>query len=86
MKRRNCYDVISDMLSHIPETEIKLLEDLYWNYNDSQHKAPEETLQWQRTMITQQKHIPKPIEDWEFKILSIFTTKSIDEIKMMLKS
>lgn len=26
-------------------------------------------------------HIPNPTEDWEFKILSIFTTKSVEELR-----
>ena len=65
----------------IPESEIDLLKDLAWNLDDSSYKAPEETLQWVRTMRTLQKHIPKPIHDWEFEILSIFTTKSIQELE-----
>lgn len=72
------------MVFNIPENEIELLKDLKWNYEDSLHKPPEETLQWERTMMTLVKHIPVPKKDWEFEILSIFTTKSIDEIKKML--
>jgi hypothetical protein len=86
MERRNCCEVIAKMLEKIPEEKIELIKDLKWNYDDANYKAPEETLQWQRTMETLMKHIPAPTEDWEFKVLSIFTTKSIEEIKEMFKN
>ena len=69
------------MIKEIPIDKKEFIDDLNWNFGDAMFKAPEETLQWHRTMNTLMKHIPKPIEDWEFKVLSIFTTKSIDELK-----
>lgn len=81
MKRRNCCEVIVNMLAKIPSDKIELIEDLQWNYDDACYKAPEETLQWQRTQQTLIKHISKPTEDWEFEILSIFTTQPIEELK-----
>lgn len=79
--RRICTDVISEMLTKIPETETTLISALNWNYNDASYKAPEETLQWIRTSETLQEYIPNPKEDWEFKVLSIFTTLTIEELK-----
>lgn len=81
MKRRDCWQVIQSMIEQIPKDKEDFIKDLQWNYNDAIYKAPEETLQWQRTMNTLIKHIPKPLEDWEFKILNIFTTKSVEELK-----
>jgi len=81
IKRRNCCVVIATMLKLVPETETELIKDLEWNFDDASYKAPEETLQWQRTMQTLGKHIPKPTEDWHFDVLSIFTTRSVDELK-----
>jgi len=81
MKRRLCHEVISNMLNHIPEDKIEFLKALKWNFEDSLYKAPEETLQWQRTMETLMEYIPEPSEDWEWNILSIFTTKDIDTLK-----
>jgi hypothetical protein len=78
---RNCCEIINQMLAEIPATETDFIEDLNWNYKDAWYKAPEETIQWQRTMETLMKHIPKPEFDWQWKVLSIFTTKPIDEIK-----
>ncbi len=84
MDRRNCAQVIAEMMTHIPESEKSLLANLQWNYNDAVYKAPEETLQWHRTTETVQKHFKKPTEEWQFKVLSVFTTKTVEEIKRMV--
>ncbi len=80
-KRRNCCFVIKQMLQEVPLTETDFIKDLEWNFEDASYKAPEETLQWERTQQTLIKHIPKPKEDWHFKVLSIFSTMTVDEIK-----
>ena len=53
--------------------------------SDNSYKSPEETIQWERTMRTLIKHIPIPKEDWEFNVLSIFTTRSIENLKTEAK-
>ncbi len=83
MERRLCQLVIKEMLEKIPKSETELLSDLEWNFNDACYKAPEENLQWIRTSQTLQNHIPKPTKDWHFEILSIFTTKSIEELRQL---
>lgn len=85
MKRRNCVEVISDMILEIPDSETQLLEDLNWNLDDASYKAPEETIQWNRTMSTLMKHIPEPKEDWQFKVLEIFTMKTREELEHYLE-
>jgi hypothetical protein len=84
MERRNCCDVITEMIKHIPKERSDLLSDLEFNYEDSSYKAPEENIQWYRTSETLQKHIPYPQEDWELEVLSIFSCLPIDEIKKMV--
>ncbi len=79
--RRDCGTVINEMLKHIPPSEIQLISDLEWNKDDASYKPPEETIQWERTMLTLMKHIPKPFVEWHFEVLSIFTTKTINELK-----
>jgi len=81
MKRRDCCQVISKMIEKIPEDKTELLKDLNWNLEDASYKAPEETLQWERTQNTLIKHFPEPKEDWEFELLSIFTTVSVEDLK-----
>ena len=81
MKKRDCAQVIDQMLEKVPQSETDFIKDLEWNRTDASYKAPEETLQWQRTMDTLQRHIPSPVEEWEFEAISIFTTRSVDELK-----
>jgi len=71
-------------MEKIPSEKTDFIKDLQWNYEDASFKAPEETLQWHRTMQTLQKHMPDPKEDWEFEVLSIFTTKSVEKLKLDL--
>jgi hypothetical protein len=79
--RRDCGKVILEMLSKIPTERTELIKDLQWNYDDATYKAPEETIQWERTQETLIKHISQPVEEWEFEVISIFTTQPIDDIK-----
>jgi hypothetical protein len=81
MVRRNCAKVINEMIGKIPSENVELIKDLHWNLDDSRMKAPEETLQWNRTFGTLIKHLPNPIKDWEFEIISIFTGVPTDELK-----
>lgn len=80
-KPRNCVEVINQMLVHIPSDKKELIKALEYNKVDASIKAPEEVIQWHRTSQTLQEYIQKPIEDWEFMVLSIFSTMTIDEIK-----
>lgn len=79
---RECSAVIRLMMNKIPKSKKKFLEELEWNYNDSCYKPPEETIQWVRTHDTLRRNIRlPPSEDWEWEVLSIFTNKSVNELK-----
>jgi hypothetical protein len=79
--RRDCCEVIVKMVEKIPNDNVDLLKDLAWNYEDATYKAPEETIQWSRTMETLIKYIDNPTHDWQFEVWSIFTTKPIEQLK-----
>lgn len=85
MQRRNCAEVITEMIKVIPSHGIHLKTDLEWNREDACYKAPEETIQWNRTQQTLEKHLASPTQNWEFEVLSIFTTISVDELKKSFK-
>ena len=85
-ERRNCCEVINEMIKKIPEHETEFIEKLKWNHEDASYKAPEETLQWNRTMETLMTYIPAPRKTWEFEVLSIFTTRPIAELKALHSS
>jgi len=82
MNRRNCCQVIAEMLEKVPTDKTHLINDLEWNLEDASYKAPEQNIQWQRTQQTLINHFPEPKEQWEFEVLSIFTTKSIEDLKI----
>lgn len=89
-ERRNCCDVIQQILNIVPEEEISLIKSLKWCLEDASFKAPEETIQWQRTydaindyLINKKESTP---EEWEYKMLSIFSTKSVKELKELYES
>ena len=81
MERRDCTKVITAMLAEVPEAKVEFKKALEWNFNDAQYKAPEENLQWHRTMQTLVKYIPAPAQDWEFKVLSIFTMQTVEDLR-----
>jgi hypothetical protein len=85
MSRRDCAEVITQMLDKIPDVRSEFIARLKANREDAVYKPPEEVIQWQRTQQTLQDEISKPTEDWEFEVLSIFTTKSVEELRSMFK-
>ena len=82
---RDCCVIITSMINLIPKDKVKFISDLEWNYEDASYKAPEERIQWHRTQETLVKHMPEPTEDWEFEVLSIFTTQPIDALRQSVK-
>lgn len=86
MERRDCQAVIREILRVIPPSFTSaLVRDLNWNLEDAAFKAPEETIHWERTCETLEKWISPPKEEWEFQIWSIFTTKSVEELKAVIE-
>jgi len=81
MIKRSYTEVLKRMIVLIPETEVELIKALEADLEDGFYKAPEETVQWWATSETLELYIPLPKEDWHFEILSIYTNKSIEEIK-----
>jgi len=84
MQRRDCQKVIALMLAEIPEAKAEFKKALKKNFVDASFKAPEENLQWHRTMQTLEKHMPAPAQDWEFEVLSIFTLRTVDELRRVV--
>lgn len=81
---RDCRTIIKEMLSIIPKEQFNLIDALERNYDDAVYYPPESNIQWIRVHETLVKYILNPVEDWEFEVLSIFTTKSIDELKQLI--
>lgn len=81
MERRNCCEVLSQMIDKIPIHKVDFIKALKWNLDDASFKAPEDNIQWIRTQKTLLKHIVRMEEDWEFEVISVFTTKTVKELK-----
>lgn len=83
---RNCSKIIKQIISEVPTDKKDFINDLQKNYSFAVYKAPEDITQWNRLRTTIMQYIPEPNEDWEFKVLSIFTTTSIEDLKNEVKS
>ena len=81
---RNLVNVINEMVENIPESEIDLIKELERIKSDQiQWTAPESMVRWEEVSYALQDYLynPKPTKEWQFKILSIWSTKSIEEVK-----
>lgn len=85
MQKRNCCGVIVQMIAIIPVENIEFIQSLEKDFESASYKAPEDTVQWDRVSETLYEYLPEPKEDWEFEVLSIFTTHSIETIKKMIE-
>jgi len=83
---RSLVNVIQEAINEIPETEIKFIKQLKHNQRNVPFTAPELMyIKWDEIHSILWKYIPeKPTEEWHFKVLSVFSTKSVDELKKIL--
>lgn len=82
---RNLKDVINEMLDVIPNTEGHLIAILKSIRNDQIYRAPEDTVGWE--LVSEELELidlDLDSEYWKFKIFSIFSTMSIEDIKKEL--
>lgn len=84
---RDLSKVISDILEVIPKPEEDLIISLCKIRESVRYSAPELiNMWWNETHSVLIDCITEnPTQDWEYKVWSIFTTKSVDELKELLK-
>lgn len=84
---RNLINVIDDMLDVVPKHNTELIEELERIKHDQIYRtAPESMVRWEEVSYVLMDYIPIPKEEWEFKVLSIWSTKSIEELKEYAKT
>lgn len=85
---RNLVKVIDEMIKVIPEENEEFISELKRIQSDQiQWTAPESMVRWEEISYTLQDYaIEEPMEEWQYKILSIWSMKSIDEIKESFKN
>ena len=83
--RRICTKVIKQMIDKISLDKVEFIKDLEQDLKDAFYKPSEEVIQWNRVHSTILKHINNPPkEEWEYEVLSVFTTHSIEDLKKMV--
>lgn len=70
---RLLYNVLDQLMLHIPEGNEKLVKSLQEHRNDSVLRAPEDTTPWWSVHETLEEFIPDPKEDWEMKLVRIWS-------------
>jgi hypothetical protein len=79
---RNIVEVIDQMILKIPSTEVNLIKGLNKIKNSANYTAPELMQgRWYQVSSALSQSFKPPEEDWQFEVLSIFSTKSVGEIK-----
>jgi len=78
---RNPIVILKQMLDVIPKDQKDLIKRLKWNINDCSYRPPEDTIGWDLIQETLIDYLEFPKEEWEYKVISIFTTKPIEELK-----
>jgi len=82
---RNFTEVLTKMISFIPSDKKELLERMAWHIEDGHYKAPELGTHWNSVGKSLQEFFPLPKEDWEFEVLSEWTTLSIEQLKQQVE-
>ena len=82
MKPRNINIVISDIIRKIPTDQKDLIEELEKVLIfDMTYQPPESTIQWELTHSALTSYIAIPTEEWQYEVLSIFSTKPVEELQ-----
>jgi hypothetical protein len=80
---RNLCKIVEEMLEEIPTDQENFISSLKDNLSSVSYSAPEAIgFWWNQVYTTLQYYIPdKPIEEWHFKVMSIFSAKTVDDLK-----
>ena len=83
---RNLITLIDEMLREIPAKEEYLIESLKDIQDSQRYRAPEDMLGWQMVSEELQNLDLKPKSaNWKYKICSIFSTMTVEEIRKEVK-
>jgi hypothetical protein len=83
MNKRNCVQTIEKILTYVPYEESNLRKALLHNRETAFYAAPENILSWESVFDTLLFHIYPPKKEWHFEVWSVFSTKSVEELKQL---
>lgn len=78
-------DVIQLMINIIPPDQTELIDTLKVDAENSIKKHPSDKSAWIDAELTLTTFIPLPKKYWEYAVWSIFTKKSIYDLKLLFK-
>lgn len=80
---RDLVYVIDEMLNVIPEKEKDFIRQLKRIQRDTYITAPENMVRWEEVSYALQDYLynPVPTKEWQYEILSIWSTRSIEDVK-----
>jgi hypothetical protein len=79
---RNLDEVIDQMILKISDTETGLIQELNRIKNSAAYTSPELMRgRWNEVSFALKEFILTPRKDWQFEVLSIFSTKPVEKIK-----
>ena len=81
--KRNLNNVVKEILTVIPSTEEGFIAELKDRLSSITFSAPELMgMWWDEVYSTLMGNLPeKPTEEWQFQVLSIFSAKTVEDIK-----
>lgn len=82
MKRRVCEDVIDEIIATVPVKETELISELYEDKEYAERQPLNDNSQWWRVTHTLYNNIHFPTEKWQYEAMSIFSEKSVEELKI----
>jgi len=83
MADREITDVVDQIKTLVPQDKIEFIGRLDWVYQDACCRPPEDRRRsWEYLQQCLLKFIGLyPNEDWQFQVLSVFSTVTVEEIK-----
>lgn len=84
---RNLVTVLNEIIEVIPKENDEMINHLKHLRESASYSAPEVMYMWwnlvHESLLDYISDIPK--EEWEWKVFSIFSTKSVEELKESMK-
>lgn len=79
--------VMFNMIAFLPQDKEDFKEDLLTHIRNNYYASPEDSSEWLKAKETIMRHLPisQITEDWQFKLLAVFTIKPIEVLRTELK-
>ncbi len=83
---RDLKKVLTYIINEVPKEESEFIEELNMLLYYSAYSAPEDQMLWDKIQLSLSDNIPTPTKTWHWRVLSIFTTRSVQELKVLFNT